>query len=168
MDLCRSPPCMDVQQRRSATLKAPLRLPHLAMFENLCIGVIGGTPVTALQRQLRQPRAPHRAGITASRNKLHLTTSGDQCVTVAAAAGITLAIFYASDPAVGTTYVALWRQSYVCTGVMAAIPSRAFQLTPATAPQLPHPCRQGPRIVKKKSHLIFSAASASTSPPRLV
>lgn len=48
----------------------------------------------------------------------HLVVSGDTCSDVAADAGITLADFYAWNPAVGSTCATLDLGDYVCIGII--------------------------------------------------
>lgn len=61
---------------------------------------------------------PYQAGMATNCNKFHLVVSGDQCGTIASNAGITLANFYAWNPAVGSTCAYLDLRDYVCIGTL--------------------------------------------------
>ena len=58
------------------------------------------------------------SGMATNCNKFHLVVSGDQCGTIASNAGITLANFYAWNPAVGSTCAYLDLRDYVCIGTL--------------------------------------------------
>lgn len=49
-------------------------------------------------------------------NKLKLVASGDQCGTIVARYGISLATFYSWNPAVGNNCQYLWLDTYYCVG----------------------------------------------------
>jgi hypothetical protein len=51
-------------------------------------------------------------------NKFYLVIKGDECGTIASKAGISLADFYAWNPAVGSTCATLGLNDYVCTGTL--------------------------------------------------
>ncbi|KIM98195.1 carbohydrate-binding module family 50 protein, partial [Oidiodendron maius Zn] len=61
---------------------------------------------------------PYQTGMATNCNKFHLVVSGDQCGTIASNAGITLANFYAWNPAVGSTCAYLDLRDYVCIGTL--------------------------------------------------
>jgi hypothetical protein len=56
--------------------------------------------------------------MTTSCSTFHLVVSGDQCGTIATAAGITTDQFYAWNTNVGSTCASLWLGYYVCIGVL--------------------------------------------------
>ncbi|KAL4907197.1 hypothetical protein BDW74DRAFT_166705 [Aspergillus multicolor] len=64
--------------------------------------------------------APIQTGMVANCDGLYLIVSGDNCATVAANHGISLADFYAWNPAVGNTCAYLDLGDYVCVGVIGA------------------------------------------------
>jgi hypothetical protein len=86
----------------------------------VCINVLGGpTPTTSSVASMISPGngvatpTPTQPGMTTSCNAFHLVKTGDQCGTIAASAGISLANFYAWNPSVGTTCTTLFAEDYV-------------------------------------------------------
>ncbi|PWY92304.1 hypothetical protein BO70DRAFT_391720 [Aspergillus heteromorphus CBS 117.55] len=86
--------------------------------------------------------SPTQPGIAANCNAFHLVSSGETCTTIAAAAGISLANFYAWNPSVGTGCDTLWLGYYVCTGV-SPTSTRPATSTTATAVATPSPTQSG-------------------------
>jgi hypothetical protein len=89
----------------------------------VCVNVVGGTtttskPTTTSAGNGVATPTPYQTGITTNCNEFHLVVSGDQCGTIASNAGITLANFYAWNPAVGSTCTTLWLGYYVCIGIL--------------------------------------------------
>ncbi|KAH9206636.1 hypothetical protein DL95DRAFT_315232 [Leptodontidium sp. 2 PMI_412] len=72
---------------------------------------------------------PYQAGITTSCSSFYLVVSGDQCGTIATAAGISLDSFYAWNPAVGSTCASLWAGYYVCINVIGGSTSTSTSTT---------------------------------------
>jgi LysM repeat protein len=56
--------------------------------------------------------------MTTSCNKFYLVVSGDGCYDIAASKSISLEIFYAWNPAIGSDCAALWLNTYVCVGLI--------------------------------------------------
>ncbi|KAI1146243.1 hypothetical protein F4825DRAFT_456675 [Nemania diffusa] len=92
----------------------------------VCIGLQGSSPtrtITTLTTATTTGNGvttptPYQTGMVTNCNKFHLVVSGDQCSTVASNAGITLANFYAWNPAVGSTCAYLDLGDYVCIGIL--------------------------------------------------
>jgi LysM repeat protein len=59
----------------------------------------------------------------------YLVVSGDSCAAIAASYDISLADFYAWNPAVGDTCSSLWVDDYVCVGVVGGASSTAVSTT---------------------------------------
>ncbi|RPA93363.1 hypothetical protein L873DRAFT_1581791, partial [Choiromyces venosus 120613-1] len=60
--------------------------------------------------------SPTQGGSPSRCNKWYLVASGDTCAGIASSQGISLANFYAWNPAVGSTCASLWLGYYVCVG----------------------------------------------------
>jgi LysM domain len=89
----------------------------------VCINVIGGPTITATPTPTGGGNGvatptPYQAGMTSNCKTFHLVGSGDQCGTVASNAGITLATFYAWNPAVGSSCQFLDLGYYVCIAIL--------------------------------------------------
>ncbi|KFY46610.1 hypothetical protein V494_00398 [Pseudogymnoascus sp. VKM F-4513 (FW-928)] len=67
---------------------------------------------------------PFQPGMTSSCNRFYFVGTNDQCGTIAIAAGISLADFYAWNPAVGSQCGSLWAANYVCTGIIGSTPTQ--------------------------------------------
>ncbi|KAL2822655.1 hypothetical protein BJX63DRAFT_417677 [Aspergillus granulosus] len=61
--------------------------------------------------------SPQQPGIIDTCNKFHMVATGDTCAAIAVDNRISLADFYAWNPAVGADCRALWGGYYVCVGV---------------------------------------------------
>ncbi|KAH8812335.1 hypothetical protein F5884DRAFT_843633 [Xylogone sp. PMI_703] len=96
---------------------------NLIAGDYYCVNIVGGTtstskkPTTTTGNGIATP-TPTQTGMVKNCKKFHLVVSGDQCGTIASSAGITLANFYAWNPAVGTTCASLWLGYYVCIGLI--------------------------------------------------
>lgn len=77
-------------------------------------------------------------------NKFYLVQKGDGCSTIASAYGITLADFYAWNPAVGTSCTDLDYDDYVCVGIIGqtAVPTTTTP-TPTNGITTPTPIQTG-------------------------
>ncbi|KAJ6013314.1 hypothetical protein N7540_007905 [Penicillium herquei] len=58
--------------------------------------------------------SPIQTGMTSTCDEFYLVASGDTCAAILSTWGITLAQFYAWNPAVGSTCTNLWVDDYVC------------------------------------------------------
>ncbi|PWY70846.1 hypothetical protein BO94DRAFT_609132 [Aspergillus sclerotioniger CBS 115572] len=61
---------------------------------------------------------PIQTGMVSDCDEFHLVVSGDDCASIASDFGISLADFYAWNPAVGDTCASLWVDDYVCVGIV--------------------------------------------------
>ena len=61
--------------------------------------------------------------MTTSCNRFRKVTLDDQCASIVAEAGISLADFYSWNPAVGSKCTTLWADNYVCTGIIGSTPT---------------------------------------------
>lgn len=94
---------------------------YLDLGDYVCVNVIGGSTSTSVPTSTTPGNGiatptPTQAGMWDSCSKWHLVASGDECGTIASAAGITLATFYAWNPAVGSSCKTLDVGYYVCIG----------------------------------------------------
>lgn len=95
----------------------------------VCVGVVGGsgptptstsTTLTTLTRPgngVPTP-TPIQAGMVTNCDRFYMVGTGDSCWDIAAGAGISLAQFYAWNPAVGADCAGLWLGHYVCTSLI--------------------------------------------------
>ncbi|RDL39248.1 uncharacterized protein BP5553_03588 [Venustampulla echinocandica] len=92
-----------------------------------CVGIIGFTPptttsapptTTAPGNGIATP-TPYQTGMTTSCKTFHLVVNGDNCDSISRTAGISLAQFYAWNPAAGKdTCAGLWLDTYCCISVL--------------------------------------------------
>lgn len=61
--------------------------------------------------------SPIQTGMTSTCDEFYLVVSGDTCAGIASTYDITLANFYAWNPAVGSSCGSLWVDDYVCVAV---------------------------------------------------
>jgi hypothetical protein len=85
----------------------------------------------------------------------YLVVAGDQCGLNATAMGITLADFYAWNPAVGSACEALLSQYYVCVGVIGGTVAQTTT-SPGNGVATPTPIQPGMITTCKKFHLVVS------------
>ncbi|KAH6688815.1 LysM domain protein [Leptodontidium sp. MPI-SDFR-AT-0119] len=90
--------------------------------------VASTTTTTSTGNGISTP-TPYQVGITTSCGSFYLVVSGDQCGTIATAAGISLDSFYAWNPAVGSTCASLWAGYYVCINVIGGSTSTSTSTT---------------------------------------
>ncbi|GAM42975.1 hypothetical protein TCE0_044r17416 [Talaromyces pinophilus] len=93
----------------------------LYLGDYVCVDVIGVTPTTKTSTStsgngITTP-TPYQPGMVSNCDKFYLVQSGDQCGTIATKEGISLANFYAWNPAVGSSCAYLYLGDYVCVGV---------------------------------------------------
>ncbi|PQE05165.1 hypothetical protein CJF30_00011307 [Rutstroemia sp. NJR-2017a BBW] len=67
--------------------------------------------------------SPIQSGMTTSCNSFYITRSGDDCAGILSKFGLSLAQFYAWNPAVGSTCTGLWLDTYVCVGAIGFVTS---------------------------------------------
>lgn len=96
----------------------------LGLGDYVCVNVIGGTTTTSSKATTTSTNngvttpTPYQAGMTTNCKTFHLVVSGDGCQAISTAAGITLANFYAWNPAVGSTCATLGLGDYVCIAIL--------------------------------------------------
>jgi hypothetical protein len=108
----------------------------------VCIDIIGVTPTTTTTATTTTPGngittpTPYQAGMATNCDSFHLVVTGDQCGAIASAAGISLADFYAWNPAVGSTCESLDLSDYVCIDIIGVTPitTTTTTATPTTPP----------------------------------
>ena len=85
----------------------------------ICVSVIGVDPIptTTNGNGVATP-TPTQAGMTGNCNEFHKVVNGDNCVSIAKNAGISLSSFYAWNKGVGSDCKSLWLSYYVCIGVL--------------------------------------------------
>ncbi|PWY73001.1 hypothetical protein BO70DRAFT_413661 [Aspergillus heteromorphus CBS 117.55] len=114
-----------------------------------------------------------QTGMTSTCDKFYLVASGDSCSTIAADAGISLADFYAWNPAVGDTCADLWADDYVCIDVIGFVASTTAAVTTTIAISstttsagdgitTPSPIQTGMSSTCDKFYLVESGDSCST------
>ncbi|KAL7811323.1 hypothetical protein V8C26DRAFT_437473 [Trichoderma gracile] len=98
---------------------------RLLVGDYVCVGIIGGTTAkpTSTSTSTKPGNGistpgPIQTGMTGSCNKFHLVVSGDTCSDIASKNGVTLADFYAWNPAVKTDCTSLLLGDYVCVGIV--------------------------------------------------
>jgi hypothetical protein len=84
--------------------------------------------------------------MTTSCNRFRKVALDDQCASIVAEAGISLADFYSWNPAVGSKCTTLWADNYVCTGIIGSTPTQPVDngvATPApTQPGMTNHCNK--------------------------
>lgn len=95
----------------------------LLLGDYVCIGIIGGTTVKPTSTTSKPGNGistpgPIQTGMIGSCNSFHLVVSGDTCADIASKSGITLANFYAWNPAVKTDCTSLILGDYVCVNIV--------------------------------------------------
>jgi hypothetical protein len=85
----------------------------------------------------------------------YLVAAGDQCGLNTTANGITLADFYAWNPAVGSECESLWAQHYVCVGVIGGT-AAPTTVSPGNGVATPTPIQPGMITTCKKFHRVVS------------
>ena len=73
---------------------------------------------------------PIQTGMVSDCDDFHLVVNGDDCASIASDYGISLADFYAWNPAVGDTCASLWLNDYVCVGLVGG--KSSWVVTPST------------------------------------
>ena len=135
----------------------------------MCVGIIGSTPsitTTTASKTTTTPAngittpTPYQTGIATNCDKFYLVVSGDQCGTIAANEGISLANFYAWNPAVGTSCQSLYLGYYVCVGIIGSTPSATITTKTSTSPgngiTTPTPYQTGMTSNCDLFHLVIS------------
>ena len=95
---------------------------YLDVGDYVCVDIIGYTVTTTTSGGVSTP-SPIKTGIVSDCDKFYLVQSGDGCASVTFAAGISLADFYAWNPAVGTSCAYLDVGDYVCIDIPGVTPT---------------------------------------------
>lgn len=102
---------------------------------------------------------PTQSGMVSNCNKFYFVVSGDGCYDIAASYGISLANFYAWNPAVGTSCATLYPDFYVCVGIMGSSPTSTpppNTTKPGNGISTPTPTQSGMTDHCKSFHLVVS------------
>ncbi|KAF3935428.1 Autolysin [Dactylellina cionopaga] len=99
---------------------------------------------------------PIQAGMNSNCNKFYLVKSGDGCDPIARQFGISLANFYAWNPAVKNDCSGLWPDYYVCISLIGSTPTTTTKTTTTTAGGIitPTPTQSGMVKNCKKFHFV--------------
>lgn len=134
----------------------------------VCVNVIGGTTLTTSTSKsptngITTP-GPIQTGVTANCNTFYLVQSGDQCGTIASSHGISLASFYAWNPAVGSTCATLIAGDYVCVNVIGGTTTTASKTTSTkgNGVSTPTPTQSGMTTSCKTFHDVVSGDQCGT------
>ncbi|KAI1108517.1 carbohydrate-binding module family 50 protein [Nemania sp. NC0429] len=112
----------------------------LGLGDYVCVGTLDvtGTTTTTPVSTTTKPGngistpTPVQTGIASNCNLFYDVQSGDMCGDIAAAYGISLANFYAWNPAVGSTCTNLIAGDYVCVGTIASSTGMTTTTKPRT------------------------------------
>ncbi len=96
-----------------------------------CVGIVGQTASTSTSSTSSTSSTtstttgngvstptPTQTGMVSNCDSFHYVASGDSCPSIASQYGISLAQFYAWNPAVGSDCTSLWLNTYCCVGVI--------------------------------------------------
>ncbi|KAL7934419.1 hypothetical protein V8C35DRAFT_327295 [Trichoderma chlorosporum] len=135
---------------------------QLLVGDYVCVGIIGGTTAkptstsTKLGNGISTP-GPIQTGMIGTCNKFHLVVSGDTCADIASNNGVTLANFYAWNPAVKTDCTSLILGDYVCVGIVGGTTVKPTSSTkPGNGISTPGPIQTGMIGSCNKFHLVVS------------
>jgi hypothetical protein len=142
----------------------------LGLGDYVCIDIIGVTPTTTSSATTTSAGngvstpTPYQTGMTTNCNKFHLVVSGDQCGAIASAAGVSLANFYAWNPAVGSSCSFLDLGDYVCIDVFGVTPTTTSSATKTAGNGIttPTPYQTGMVTNCNKFHLVVSGDQCGT------
>ncbi|KAJ8117941.1 hypothetical protein OPT61_g989 [Boeremia exigua] len=96
----------------------------------VCVSIVGVNPVTSTTMKTSvvptttkagngvATPTPIQAGMTSSCKSFRYVRDGDNCASIAQAAGISLANFYRWNTGVGSSCQSLWLNTYVCIAVL--------------------------------------------------
>jgi LysM repeat protein len=141
----------------------------LDVDDYVCIDILGytitsvpaSTTTTSPADGISTP-TPIQTGMVSTCNNFYLVQSGDTCASIVATAGISLANFYAWNPAVGSTCAYLDLGDYVCIGIIgstATTSSSTVRITatlPSNGIPTPTPYQTGMATNCDKFHLVVS------------
>ncbi|KAJ5622273.1 hypothetical protein N7528_005505 [Penicillium herquei] len=117
--------------------------------------VVTATSVTSTGDGISTP-SPIQTGISATCDAFYLVVSGDTCSAIASREGISLANFYAWNPAVGTSCAYLDVGDYVCVGILGS------STTTGDGVSTPSPVQTGIVATCDSFYLVVSGDSCAT------
>ncbi|KAK0757408.1 hypothetical protein N5P37_010131 [Trichoderma harzianum] len=139
---------------------------QLLAGDYVCIGIIGGTTVKPTSTSTKPGNGistpgPIQTGMIGSCNKFHLVVSGDTCPDLATSNAITLANFYAWNPAVKSDCTSLIVGDYVCVGIVGGttVKPTSTSTKPGNGISTPGPIQTGMIGSCNKFHLVVSGDS---------
>jgi hypothetical protein len=143
----------------------------LDLGDYVCIDIIGVTPstttpttTTTAGNGITTP-TPYQTGMATNCDSFHLVISGDECATIALEAGVSLADFYAWNPAVGTSCESLDLGDYVCIDIIGVTPTTsttAPTTTSSNGVSTPTPFQAGMVTDCDSFHLVVSGDECGT------
>jgi hypothetical protein len=141
----------------------------LGVDDYVCVDVVGVTATTTTTTTTTYGNGittptPYQTGMATDCDSFHLVVSGDQCSTVASAAGISLADFYAWNPAVGSTCEYLDVGDYVCIDIVGVTPTTTTSATTTTGNGIttPTPYQTGMATDCDSFYLVVSGDECAT------
>jgi LysM repeat protein len=137
---------------------------YLGLGDYVCVGVIATTSITTTTTTgdgITTP-TPIQTGMVATCDSFYLVVSGDQCGTIASNEGISLADFYAWNPAVGTSCQYLGLGDYVCVGVIGATSTTTSTTTTGDGITTPTPIQTGMVTNCDSFYLVVSGDECGT------
>jgi hypothetical protein len=135
---------------------------------NICVGVIGGTPVTTTIKPSTTTSAgngihtpqPTQLGMVTNCNKSHYVASGVTCSQITSYQKVSLADFVKWNPTVGSDCRGMQAGVNVCVGLIGGNPPSTTTQKPTTTPpagngiQNPQPIQPGMVTNCKKFHYV--------------
>ncbi|KAF3172087.1 hypothetical protein TWF788_009530 [Orbilia oligospora] len=112
--------------------------------------------------------SPIQDGMTKNCNKFYFVKSGDGCSPIASQFGVTLANFYAWNPAVKNDCSGLWANVYVCVGLIGSTPTpttttkTTTKTTTTSGIVTPTPTQSGMVKNCKKFHFVQTGQTCET------
>ncbi|KAF3210944.1 hypothetical protein TWF192_000029 [Orbilia oligospora] len=112
--------------------------------------------------------SPIQDGMTKNCNKFYFVKSGDGCSPIASQFGVTLANFYAWNPAVKNDCSGLWANVYVCVGLIGSTPTpttttkTTTKATTTSGIVTPTPTQSGMVKNCKKFHFVQTGQTCET------
>ncbi|KAJ5609514.1 hypothetical protein N7528_010081 [Penicillium herquei] len=147
---------------------------YLDLGDYVCVNVIGNTVTSSVLTTTTSTStiaistpSPIQTGMASTCDEFYQVVSGDSCSGVASDYGITLADFYAWNPAVGSSCAYLDVGDYVCVNVIGnAVTSSAFTTTTSTststtAISTPSPIQTGMISTCDEFYMVASGDSCS-------
>lgn len=139
----------------------------LDIGDYVCIGIHGVVPTTSVTSatsgtttmsgdDISTP-SPIQTGMSNTCDKFYMVQPGDDCATVASTAAISMADFYAWNPAVGTSCSYLDVGDYVCVGIIGT----TVTTTTSSGVSTPAPIQTGMVINCDSFHLVQSGDSCA-------